>query len=172
MNNALAQLMALAGNEESESEAFGGYCTSCGRGTYKRGHGDAGRAAGWTTKAAGGLCMTCYQRERRIAQGVKLRPKGLSVCSSCSRGMRDKRDPRRPGVQVRQSHDLCTACYQQQARDSWLARCSFDECTVCGRQIGSDGAHGGSVRPGYGGSDQCESCYVRLGKERRRRMRS
>lgn len=171
--NALAQLMALAGNAESEHEAFAGYCTDCGRGTYKRGHVEAGRAAGWIQKATNGpVCMTCYQRKYRVAKGAKLRPTGLSVCVGCSRGMRGKREPKRPGVQVRQSYNLCTACYQKQTRDRWMESCTFTDCSVCGRQIGAAGAFGGNVRPGYGGQNQCESCYARLGRERRRRVAS
>lgn len=63
MNNALAQLMALAGQGET-SEAFAGNCVACGRGMYKRNQGDVGRQHGWVMRANHYRCMTCYQQAR------------------------------------------------------------------------------------------------------------
>lgn len=103
MNNALAQLMALAGNDHgNEAQAFAGICADCGRKMYNRRR-DVTRPEGWVAKASASKCFTCHRKNpvRRV-----LKPN----CDVCRLPMRARNDPKIPGTRMRYADGLCDPC--------------------------------------------------------------
>jgi hypothetical protein len=168
--SALNQLMSIA-EPDGSAEGFGGHCSSCGIGMYRRGCKELAEGNGWALEAVKGTCTTCYKREYRRKLGQSPRPFGRPQCSKCHKAMRGKRDKSGVG-KVRQSATLCSACYQDSRLDLLLASCQFTHCSICARRIGSQGAHGGLVRPGSAGSETCRSCQAKENQIGRRVARS
>lgn len=165
--NALQQLMAAAGNAE-EYKGFAGYCTGCGRGMYRRGN---PHQEGWVRRGAHDMCETCYQNDRNRKLGMPTKAQtrgGKTVCDGCGSKMRGKRDPKVPGVRLRQTKDLCTTCYHHATKDDRLARCKFTHCTVCGREFGSVGTFGGTITPASIRKGNCTRCRDRICQEKKR----
>lgn len=117
------------------NKAFGGYCSNCERPMFKKNNHRAERVSGWIQRENSLYCKTCYRSQvlkpqtsspmmqLAAAAGVQIerssrpgRPVGLPFCSVCWSPMRNRTDPPEAGVRIRQTTELCNACYMRQRK--------------------------------------------------------
>ena len=117
------------------NKAFGGYCSNCERPMFKKNVHRSERIGGWVQRENAMYCGKCYRSQiikpqtstpmmlLAAAAGVQIerssrpgRPLGLDRCSVCWCPMRNRTDPPEAGVRIRQTTELCNACYIRQRK--------------------------------------------------------
>ncbi|WP_378734967.1 WhiB family transcriptional regulator [Nocardia brasiliensis] len=93
-------------------------------------------------------------------------------CSDCHRPMRHRSEPPKPGTVLANAGGRCGNCYRKQRERCGIEpRTAYTHCTKCGREFGSQGRYGGTVRIGRASTGTCRSCLW-LERDARRRARS